>query len=242
MFKNKFAKRSIQTELLDDLTLSGEELERNLDEMAKLSFIFGSNHLLLRALTIVYKKYKEYFHNHEVVIGDLGCGGGDMLIAINKWAAKRKLNVKMIGVDISHAIINYAKKKTKQYKNISYKELNFLDKAFKEMKFDVVCMSHVCHHLDNAEMIKLFKQLKQQTNLAIIINDLERHWGAYYFIKIFTKIFRYSYLTQNDAPISVMRGFKKEDFLDILKQADVNQYDLQQLSPYRWQLIIWCRS
>jgi hypothetical protein len=41
-----------------------------------------------------------------------------------------------------------------------------------------------------------------------------------------------------DAPLSVLRGFKKQELIDILKQAGITRYTLKWKWAFRWELII----
>ena len=44
-----------------------------------------------------------------ITIADLGCGGGDMLRLIDRWAKKKNKKVKLIGIDANTNIIAFAK-------------------------------------------------------------------------------------------------------------------------------------
>jgi 2-polyprenyl-3-methyl-5-hydroxy-6-metoxy-1,4-benzoquinol methylase len=73
-------------------------------------------------------------------------------------------------------MLNYALDKSNNFPDITYRVSDILSDQFKKTKFDVVSLNAVCHHLDNKTLVSLLKQLSQQTRLAIIINDLHRHW------------------------------------------------------------------
>ncbi|MCH5683887.1 hypothetical protein LWM68_06210 [Niabella sp. W65] len=53
------------------------------------------------------------------------------------------------------------------------------------------------------------------------INDLHRHTLAWWSIKILTAIFSRSYLVKNDAPVSVLRGFRKREWQQLFKKAGI---------------------
>jgi hypothetical protein len=63
------------------------------------------------------------------------------------------------------------------------------------------------------------------------ISDLNRHAIAYYFIKFFIKFKNYNHVICHDAPLSVARSFRRQDWVDLLTQAEINS-DLIKIS--------WC--
>jgi hypothetical protein len=43
-----------------------------------------------------------------------------------------------------------------------------------------------------------------------------------------------------DAPLSVLRAFKKRELISVLAQAGVEKYSLKWKWAFRWQLVIEC--
>jgi len=84
--------------------------------------------------------------------------------------------------------------------------------------------------------------LKNQVKTAIIVNDIHRHPLAYYSIKWLTSLFSKSSMVKFDAPLSVLRAFKRNELKSILKKAGVENYQLRWRWAFRWQLIIFCQK
>ena len=86
--------------------------------------------------------------------------------------------------------------------------------------------------------------MKQRSAVGFFINDLHRHPFAYYSIKWLTKLFSKSYLVKNDAPLSVLRGFKKKE-LEMFnfqcsppdRRAGILNARLKWKWAFRWLLI-----
>ena len=66
-------------------------------------------------------------------------------------------------------------------------------------------------------IIEMLEWMKENSALGFFINDLHRHPIAYHFIKI-SPLFSKSYLVKNDAPFSVLRGFKKKNGKENLRR------------------------
>jgi hypothetical protein len=72
--------------------------------------------------------------------------------------------------------------------------------------------------------------MNENASVGFFINDLHRHPLAYHFIKITSKFFSKSYLVKNDAPLSVLRGFKKIEWKQLLRKAGLENASVK----WRW--------
>ncbi len=233
-----FNQRSDHKELMDDFHLRGKELRKNLDELEAINHWLGAKKALLKALNLLYKKNKHIFRHRRLVIADLACGSGDMLRAMSRWAVSKRIKIQLIGIDINPFMIEYAIQKSIAYPNIHYRTMDILSTEFKQLEFDIISLNSCCHHFNQFELSQLLQQLPEQIHLAIIINDLHRHWLAYYGAKIFTKIFHFSSLAKHDAPLSVLRAFRKQELTDCLVFANIRSYQLKWLWAFRWLIVI----
>lgn len=234
-----FNHRSDKIELMDDLTLASNDLKRNLDEIELLNRLFGSKKLLISTLNKIRHKHLDYFCSKKVKIGDLGCGNGDMLRAVYHWGDAKNLELKLTGIDANPFTIQYAKEKSGNYPSILYETCDIFSEIFTQYRFDITCLNSVCHHFKTPKLAGLLHKLKQQTSLAIIINDLHRHWLSYHTIKWLTQVCNYSYLTQHDAPLSVLRAFRRQELVDCLQEAGIKNYEIHWSWPFRWIIIVW---
>jgi len=232
-----FEKRSEELELMDDLHLSNEALRKNLDELEIINKWLGGNTVVTSALHKVTRKYP--FSNQTITIADLGCGGGDILREVAFWARKKNIKVNLTGIDANLFMVQYARQKCAAYPNIQVNQENIFSPAFKQTQFDVIICSLFCHHFTSPELIALLGQLQKQAKVAVIVNDLHRHPLAYYSIKWITKLLSGSYLVKNDAPLSVLRAFRKSEIKHILANAGITHFSLQWQWAFRWQLIIY---
>ena len=174
----------------------------------------------------------------KLKIADLGCGGGDMLMVMANWAKKKRINAQFIGIDANDFMINFATKRTANYPNISYLHQDIYSEEFKEKFFDIVTMTLFCHHFSDESLITLLQQLKKQTRIGIVINDIHRHWFAYHSIAWITKLFLKSYLVKNDAKLSVWRAFVREDLEKIIQKSGFTKYSIRWKWAFRWEVVL----
>ncbi|GEO02956.1 hypothetical protein AAE02nite_06200 [Adhaeribacter aerolatus] len=234
-----FKHRSQEPELMDDLNLTGEALRKNLDELEIINHWLGGNKVVTNALAKVIRQPTNSPSPFQPLnIADIGCGGGDILRVVARWAKSRQIPVTLTGIDANDFMVNYARQKCHNYPNINIIQEDIFAPAFKNQQFDVIICSLFCHHFTDAQLRIMWQQLYQQATRAVIVNDLHRHPLAYYSIKWLTKLFSGSYLVKNDAPLSVLRAFRKPEIGKILDEINITKYSLQWQWAFRWQLIL----
>ncbi|HUH33709.1 MAG TPA: methyltransferase domain-containing protein, partial [Daejeonella sp.] len=173
---------------------------------------------------------------------DWGCGGGDSLRVIAKWARKRGIKVKLIGVDATASAIEYAREKSKGYPEISYIHSDVMNPHLQKDQFDVVISSLFTHHFPEKEWISLIQRMADCASQYVVINDLHRHWFAYHSIGILTRLFSRSEMVKHDSMLSVLRSFKKNELHKMLREAGLNNYTLKWMWAFRWQVCLKVNS
>ena len=228
----KFSHRSYEPELLDAPNIPKELLFKNLRELDVVNRLLGGHAITLAGIKkLVVDKAKAYR------IVDIGCGGGDAMKQIAKWANTNQFVVELIGVDMNADAIQFMKEECKEFSNITGIVSDYRDYLKSNTDVDIVHCSLFCHHLKDDELIELFQYMNQYAKVVFIINDLQRHWFAYYSIKFLTRILNGSALIKNDAPLSVLRGFRKEELNELLEKAGVNNFSIKWKWAFRYLTI-----
>ena len=231
--------RSNEKELIDDLELDNDALRQNLEELALINKYLGGNQVTTSGLSRLIPNPLITNNQSPITIADLGCGGGDMLMVMADWAKKIGLNAQFIGIDANNFMIDFGMKRTANYQNISYLHQDIYSEEFKEKSFDIVTMTLFCHHFSDESLVQFLQQLKKQTRIGIVINDIHRHWFAYHSIAWITKLFLKSYLVKNDAKLSVWRAFVREDLEKIIQKSGFNKYSIRWKWAFRWEVILY---
>ncbi|MCA6438081.1 MAG: methyltransferase domain-containing protein [Bacteroidetes bacterium] len=226
-----FKERSYKKELLDGDHIPEEDLYQNLKELDVINNLLGGYSMTFSALKKVLKK------GVKSTIVDIGCGGGDTLKRIFEWNIKENYDVQLYGIDLKQTCIHYANT------NNSKKEIKFICDDYRNInkhlpKVDVIHACLFCHHLADNEIVELIK-FAQKNKSTLIINDLERNAIAYYSIKLLTRIFSKSYLVKNDAPLSVLRGFKRNEWEKLIKTSEATNYKIKYKWAFRYEVIVY---
>lgn len=84
---------------------------------------------------------------------DLGCGTGNTTLGINE-------NVELVCIDVSEKMIQKAKTKFKNRKNVEFIEQDLLNYVFQleESSFDTIVSTYAIHHLTQKEKHLLFEK------------------------------------------------------------------------------------
>ncbi|RYZ52364.1 MAG: methyltransferase domain-containing protein, partial [Chitinophagaceae bacterium] len=221
-----------QKELLDGDGIPFPDIRRNMEELDFINRYLGGHAITVAGVKALFK-YKTS-PPKEWSIAEIGCGGGDNLRAIKDWARLHKIPVQLTGIDLNEECITYAAKHSEN-KGIHFIHADYRQAGF-DTKPDVIFSSLFCHHFTDEELVAQLQWMKQHSAVGFFINDLHRHPLAYYSIKGLTAVFSKSYLVKNDAPLSVRRGFKKEDWISIFAKAGIENYRCRWRWAFRWLL------
>ena len=227
-----YSKRSYKKELLDGHTIPFADIQQNMQELDIINTRLGGHKITIEGFEKLAGNEK------DISVCEIGCGGGDNLNAIYRYCSKKHIHLKFTGIDINANCIAYAKK------NTAIPDENYVVADYKNVEFnndnpDIIFNSLLCHHFTDEELIIMLQWMKANAKIGFFINDLHRHPIAYHFIKIATKLFSGSYLVKNDAPLSVLRGFKKKEWENILRIAGIKHYTIQWKWAFRYLIVVY---
>jgi 2-polyprenyl-3-methyl-5-hydroxy-6-metoxy-1,4-benzoquinol methylase len=224
--------RSYQKELMDEDNIPFAAMAQTLKELNIINTRLGGHAITLNGMEQLAGKDK------YLTVCEIGCGGGDNLFAIYNHLSKKNIQASFIGIDMNRECIAFAKQ---QYPDLPC-EWICSDYAMVSLEYkpSIIFSSLFCHHFTDGQLIKMLQWLKENSSRGFFINDLHRHWLAYYLIKYITRVFSGSYLVKNDACLSVARGFKKQDWKELMTQAGIQQYSIQ----WKWafRLLVTCKN
>ena len=223
--------RSAELEVMDDFDLPSAEIDPVLRGLGQVNNLTGNHKSIINEL-------KKFEVTSGASIADWGCGGGDMLIAINQWAQKHNINLKLEGVDAAPAAVKFARQNCAAYHNIGFRQSNVLTDDLGENTADFVISSLFTHHFADDDWIALIKKMYSAAGRCVIVTDLHRHWLLYYAVRLIT-ILTFNKMVKADGPLSVKRAFKRQELESLLALAQIKNYSLEWLWPFRWQIIIY---
>ena len=228
-----FKNRSGQPEMMDAPGISDQLLHKNLGELDIMNRYIGGHAISLEGIKrLMNNRLKEYH------IVDLGCGSGDVLRFIARWARANQYHVKLTGVDMNTDAIKYLIQKSIEYPEISGITANYEDFLAETADIDIVHCGLFCHHLDDTKLVQLFRNLKTSSCQGIIINDLQRNPLAYYGVWFLTRLLNGTALSKHDGPVSVLRAFKRNEIENLINDAGLVDFSIQWKWAFRYLVVI----
>lgn len=226
--------RSAEKEKLDDLFLHGETLHKALQSLAWINRWFGNHHAVVKAIISIYKKEK-----HPLTIVDLGCGGGDLILAVAKALQKNKIRFIITGIDGNVNTLEYAKAKCAGFPEISFLQTDILSNEFSIPPCDILISSHFMYHFTADELTRFFRNNVRRVSTAVIFSELNRSRLAMFLFKISSFVLPISKLAKEDGLLAIKRSFTKKEWLAMLQQAGIETYSLRSVPLFRILLTIF---
>lgn len=184
-----------------------------------------------------------------VSVLDLGCGGGDVPLDVQRRALRAGLNMNITGYDASPTVIEYARAKAakmsakhrgvhEERRRKAESEVRdvFLDPP--EHRFDVVMCSLMLHHLDDAHAATLLEIMADTASRLVIVNDLVRSRLGYVAAKVALQLLSRSDIVHADGPHSVARAFRVDELQRIVDEVGMTGAQIRTIRPFR-MLLTW---
>jgi 2-polyprenyl-3-methyl-5-hydroxy-6-metoxy-1,4-benzoquinol methylase len=242
------SRRSYEKELMDRDDIPFSAMAQTLKELNIVNTRLGGHAITLKGTKMLERSVVREDTNHGdtnhgsdivLTICEIGCGGGDNLFAIYKSFVRENKPVRFIGIDMNPECIAFARQ---QYPDLPCEWIcsDYALVDFKEDKPGIIFSSLFCHHFTDEQLVFMLQWLRSNSRVGFFINDLHRHWLAYYLIKYITKFFSKSWLVKNDASLSVARSFRKEDWARLFNEAGISGYTIRWQWAFRY--LVTCAS
>lgn len=235
--KHNFSQRSTQPELMDTEPVSFAEFHDCLHTLE-----------MINTLTLAYRPTLRWLKRmvagidarQSLSVLDIGCGGGDMLRQIWKWAQGRDLSLELVGIDLNPWSQQSAEQTTPTDAPIRFETANLFSLDLSR-DADFVISSLFTHHLNDIELVRFIQWMDRHATRGWFINDLHRHFLPYFFIKYAVRLFRPNRLIQHDAPVSVARAFTASEWRYLLREAGIpsQRTSIAWFFPFRYGVACW---
>lgn len=206
-----FRYRARLTELMDE-PCSRDQLRACLRDIARLNRWFLAYRPLSRWLdsfaTTPGATTSALMPLHIV---DVGCGYGDTLRRVERWACTRGIAVELTGIDLNPDAVAIAAEATPSASGIRWIAADVF--AFQSEKpIHLVISSLFTHHLTDPDVIRFVQWMETHAQLGWFINDLSRAPVPYHLLRLFSRIAGLHPFVQHDGPVSIARAFVPEDW------------------------------
>ena len=199
-------------EILDDAP--DEEAQQNLRELTRINRWFGGHRVLRRSLRKIYAA------NAAFTMLDVGAATGDVARTVKKAFPQAQVTC----LDWQTRNLRYA-----PHPKVAG---NAFAMPFADDAFDVVHCALFLHHFTDEQVVDLLAKLKRCARQAVVLQDLERHPLAYYFLPATAWLLRWSSLVLHDGPISVEAAFHADELEALARRAGLAQGQVERHRPW----------
>jgi 2-polyprenyl-3-methyl-5-hydroxy-6-metoxy-1,4-benzoquinol methylase len=223
--------RSRQMELMDDESIGGPELARTLDELEVINRLLGGYTTSIRGVASLVSD-----RSRELSVLDVGTGCGDFPRRLSAWAGRRNIRLRVLGIDLSSSTVEHARHRSRGFEGLDFQNVDLFALPTRQ-HFDIVHAAMVLHHFDDERAPETLRRMHELSRRGLVVNDIHRHWIAYHSIRILTRLFSRSRLVRNDAPLSVLRAFRRSDLEELARTARLPSWRLSWHWAFRWSLV-----
>lgn len=215
-----FRRRAELTEKMDE-PCTREELRACLRDIARVNrWLLATRPVLgwLESLGL------ERAHG-PVRLLDVGCGYGDVLRRIERWARARGVAMELTGIDLNPDAVAIAEEASEGKSAIRWEQADVF--AYKPSKPpDLVVSSLFTHHLGDDEVVRFVVWMEASARSGWFVHDLVRHPTPYRLFRALAWGTRLHPFVRNDGPISILRAFVPEEWQALCARAGLGAADV----------------
>lgn len=219
MARLDFSRRAATPELMDSEQTSYGDLRACLENLARVN-----------RLTLAYRPTVAFLdavvaagrmpQGRPLTILDAGCGFGDTLRRLDRWAQRRGVPVRLTGVDLNPYAIRAAAEATAPGRPIDWVVADLA--TFRaEAGIDLAISSLFTHHLDDRALIGFIRWMEATARIGWFINDLHRHPLPYHVFRLWSYTAGWHRFIRHDGPVSITRAFVRADWQRLLGEAGI---------------------
>ena len=214
-----------------DQPCSYEDLRGCLRSIAQVNRLTGAYRPTLGWLDQVYKVAPR--QSRPIHIVDVGCGFGDMLRRIHRWAEERQLPVRLTGIDLNRDAMRAAREATPPGR-VTYLAGDAYDFHDPE-GIDLVISSLLTHHLEEPEIIRFLGWMEATARTGWFINDLHRQPVPYHLFRVLSRLTHWHRFVKHDGAVSILRSFREMEWREMCRAAAIpgEGYAVRTYTPAR---------
>lgn len=237
IFSPKLALRDMQPEIMDQPGLETAQHQNALRGLARINWLSGSADILWQPI----RRLAEQHHGRPLRVLDLGSGGGDVVIRLQRRARRAGLPLTFAGADVSLTALEHARQNTQQaHEAIDFFQLDALRSPLPE-NYDIIMCSLFLHHLASDQAVDLLLRMGQAAKSMVLVNDLIRSRLGYLLAWLGTRVLSTSNIVHFDGPQSVRAAFTIAEARELAHQAGLHGAKISWRWPFRY-LLEWRRQ
>ncbi len=225
-------KKARGAELLDRPDLPEADIRANLADLRRINRYLSGTRVVRNFL----RQELQRAQLRQATLLDVGTGSADIPQHLISWCRRRGVRLRVTAVDwrVRHATMflsNNACEKALQLVAADALHLPFGDESF-----TWVTASLLLHQLSEDQGVQVLRELYRVAYRSALINDLERNWVPFTFMKLTWPVFARSYVSRHDSAVSIRQAFEPRELEELARRAGFQNFAVRRHFPYRLSL------
>lgn len=228
-----FSRRTDADELMDDLSIDGPVLTEALVQLRWINTLLGGNWPTTEGVARLWRAAGRPRTLHVL---DVGAGSGDHSRHLLRWADRRGIAMTVTLLDIHPQTCEVAARHYADEPRVTVQQGDLF--ALPPGVADIITAALVLHHFPDARLGTAVLALQRAARLGVVVNDLHRHPLAWGSIWLLTRLLSRNRMIQHDAPVSVLRGFRRSDLARMKRLPGLERMQARWRPMFRFLLLI----
>lgn len=201
-------------EHMDAPSVNPAELQRTLEDLARVNRAFGGTRAVLRHLDGLCADRRGTLR-----LLDVGTGYADIPRAVARSCRERGRAVEIHALEPHPIIRGLATRACADYPEIQVRDGNGLALPYPDGSVDVAYASQILHHMEGVEPVRFLAELSRVARCGVVVSDLRRGAWPYLLTRATLSLLSQSPLIRHDGPMSIRRGFTPHELRDLATTA-----------------------
>ncbi len=221
---------------MDDPELDEREHRRALTGLARLNRASRAAAAIWRTASQIPAP-----EHRPIRILDIACGSGDVTTGIARLGAASKLDVEVVGCDISPVAVAAARARAS---SIGIQGKFFVCDALSDdlpNDYDILTCSLFLHHLTDEQADTLLQSMRRVSRCGFVISDLVRSTPGLMLAGVASRAFTRSRVVHTDALRSVRAAFTVPEIRALADSVGLRGASIGRVWPCRY-ILSWSRT
>ena len=172
---------------------------------------------------------------------DIACGGGHVVVALARRAARDGVPIELTGCDVSPVALDFARTLAERtgVKGVRFVRADALRDPMPG-GIDVVVCTLFLHHLTDADAATLLRRMRDAARQMVVVSDLRRTRLGYCFTWVGCRLLSRSRVFHVDGTRSVAAALTTDEARAMAERAQLAGAQVSEIWPQRW-LLVWRR-
>jgi SAM-dependent methyltransferase len=166
----------------------------------------------------------------KLTVLDVGSGSADLSRAL--LGIRPGLDLRVIALDRDAIAVASARRGDLEVVQGDALRIPFADRSI-----DLVMAVKFAHHFHGAGLDRLLGEMARVARDRVVILDIRRHWLAYWGFRAWSLVFTTNRLVRHDGPLSVLRGFTREELLEAVARLDQFDWTVRSYAGFQLALV-----